>query len=479
MTRKHKPLPLLEHITIESVAAEGKCIFHYDDKVVFVPFCVPGDIVDVQITKKKHSFMEGRVERIISYSKVRETPMCEHFGICGGCKWQNLPYEEQLKAKQQQVFDQLTRIGKVELPPFQPILGSVKTKEYRNKLEFGCANKRWYTKEEIAALPPKEEGQEGNLSESAIGFHITGAFDKIYPIKKCWLMDDLHNEIRNEISRYAKENSMSFYDIRAQHGLLRDLMMRNSNTGEFMLLVQFHYDEEGDEQKAMQLLQHIADTFPQITSLIYVDNQKGNDTFGDLELTTFKGTDFIYETMEDLKFKVGPKSFYQTNTDQAYHLYCVARSFAQLTGSELVYDLYTGTGTIANFVAHQAKQVIGIEYVPEAIEDAKENSHVNGINNTLFYAGDMKDILTDDFIQGHGQPDVIITDPPRAGMHADVVKVILNAAPKRIVYVSCNPATQARDLQLMDADYKVAAVQPVDMFPHTPHVENVVLLERR
>ena len=479
MTRKHKPLPLLEHITIESVAAEGKCIFHYDDKVVFVPFCVPGDIVDVQITKKKHSFMEGRVERIISYSKVRETPMCEHFGICGGCKWQNLPYEEQLKAKQQQVFDQLTRIGKVELPSFQPILGSVKTKEYRNKLEFGCANKRWYTKEEIAALPPKEEGQEGNLSESAIGFHITGAFDKIYPIKKCWLMDDLHNEIRNEISRYAKENSMSFYDIRAQHGLLRDLMMRNSNTGEFMLLVQFHYDEEGDEQKAMQLLQHIADTFPQITSLIYVDNQKGNDTFGDLELTTFKGTDFIYETMEDLKFKVGPKSFYQTNTDQAYHLYCVARSFAQLTGSELVYDLYTGTGTIANFVAHQAKQVIGIEYVPEAIEDAKENSHVNGINNTLFYAGDMKDILTDDFIQEHGQPDVIITDPPRAGMHADVVKVILNAAPKRIVYVSCNPATQARDLQLMDADYKVAAVQPVDMFPHTPHVENVVLLERR
>lgn len=479
MTRKHKPLPLLEHITIESVAAEGKCIFHYDDKVVFVPFCVPGDVVDVQITKKKHSFMEGRVERIISYSKVRETPMCEHFGICGGCKWQNLPYEEQLKAKQQQVFDQLTRIGKVELPPFQPILGSVKTKEYRNKLEFGCANKRWYTKEEIAALPPKEEGQEGNLSESAIGFHITGAFDKIYPIKKCWLMDDLHNEIRNEISRYAKENSMSFYDIRAQHGLLRDLMMRNSNTGEFMLLVQFHYDEEGDEQKAMKLLQHIAGTFPQITSLIYVDNQKGNDTFGDLELTTFKGTDFIYETMEDLKFKVGPKSFYQTNTDQAYHLYCVARSFAQLTGGELVYDLYTGTGTIANFVAHQAKQVIGIEYVPEAIEDAKENSHVNGINNTLFYAGDMKDILTDDFIQEHGQPDVIITDPPRAGMHADVVKVILNASPKRIVYVSCNPATQARDLQLMDADYKVVAVQPVDMFPHTPHVENVVLLERR
>ena len=479
MTRKHKPYPILENVTIEAVAAEGKSLFHHEDKVVFVPFCVPGDIVDVQITRKKHSFMEGKVVKVIEYSKVRETPMCAHFGICGGCKWQNLPYEEQLKAKQQQVYDQLTRIGKIALPEFNPIMGSVKTKEYRNKLEFGCANKRWYTKDEIAAMPPREEGAESNLNESAIGFHITGAFDKIYPIEKCWLMDDLHNQIRNEINRYAKEQDLAFYDIRAQHGLLRDLMMRNSNTGEFMLLVQFHYDEEGDEEKAMALLQHIADAFPQITSLIYVDNQKGNDTFGDLELTTFKGTDFIYETMEDLKFKVGPKSFYQTNTEQAYHLYSVARAFAALTGKELVYDLYTGTGTIANFVAHQAKQVIGIEYVPEAIEDAKENSKVNGIDNTLFYAGDMKNILTDDFIHEHGRPDVIITDPPRAGMHPDVVQVILNAAPKRVVYVSCTPATQARDLQLMDADYKVTAVQPVDMFPHTPHVENVVLLERR
>ena len=479
MTRKHKPYPILENVTIEAVAAEGKSLFHHEDKVVFVPFCVPGDIVDVQITRKKHSFMEGKVVKVIEYSNVRETPMCAHFGICGGCKWQNLPYEEQLKAKQQQVYDQLTRIGKIALPEFNPIMGSVKTKEYRNKLEFGCANKRWYTKDEIAAMPPREEGTEGNLNESAIGFHITGAFDKIYPIEKCWLMDDLHNQIRNEINRYAKEQDLAFYDIRAQHGLLRDLMMRNSNTGEFMLLVQFHYDEEGDEDKAMALLQHIADAFPQITSLIYVDNQKGNDTFGDLELTTFKGTDFIYETMEDLKFKVGPKSFYQTNTEQAYHLYSVARAFAALTGKELVYDLYTGTGTIANFVAHQAKQVIGIEYVPEAIEDAKENSKVNGIDNTLFYAGDMKNILTDDFIHEHGRPDVIITDPPRAGMHPDVVQVILNAAPKCVVYVSCNPATQARDLQLMDADYKVTAVQPVDMFPHTPHVENVVLLERR
>ena len=479
MTRKHKPFPILENVLIEAIAAEGKCLFHYEDKVVFVSFCVPGDIVDVQITKKKYSFMEGRIVRIVQYSKVRETPMCTHFGICGGCKWQNLPYEEQLKAKQQQVFDQLTRIGKIALPEFNPIMGSVKTKEYRNKLEFGCANKRWYTKEEIEAMPPREAGKEGNLNESAIGFHITGAFDKIYPIERCLLMDDLHNQIRNEISRYAKAQGMSFYDIRAQHGLLRGLMMRNSNTGEFMLLVQFHYDEEGDEQRAQSLLRHVADRFPQITSLIYVDNQKGNDTFGDLELTTFKGTDFIYETMEDLKFKVGPKSFYQTNTEQAYHLYGVARKFAALTGEELVYDLYTGTGTIANFVARRARRVIGIEYVPEAIEDAKENSKVNNIANTLFYAGDMKNILTDGFIAEHGHPDVIITDPPRAGMHPDVVRVILNAAPRRIVYVSCNPATQARDLQLMDAAYKVTAVQPVDMFPHTPHVENVVLLEKR
>lgn len=479
MTRKHKPYPILENVEIEAIAAEGKCLLHYDDKVVFVPFCVPGDIVDIQITKKKHSFMEGRVINFIQYSDVREKPMCSHFGVCGGCKWQNLPYTEQLKAKQQQVFDQLTRIGKIELPEINPILGSVKTSEYRNKLEFGCANKRWYTQEEINAMPPREEGKEGNLNESAIGFHITGAFDKIYPIEKCWLMDDFHNTVRNEIQKYAKETGMTFYDIRAQHGLLRDIMMRNSNTGEFMVLIQFHYDVEGDEERAKALLEYVADKFPEITSLIYVDNQKGNDTFGDLELTTFKGTDFIYETMEDLKFKVGPKSFYQTNTVQAYHLYSIAREFANLSGNELVYDLYTGTGTIANFVAHKAKKVIGIEYVPEAIEDAKVNSEINNITNTLFYAGDMKDILTDDFIAEHGHPDVIITDPPRAGMHQDVVDVILNAYPERIVYVSCNPATQARDLALMDAKYKVAKVQPVDMFPHTPHVENVVLLEKK
>lgn len=479
MTRKHKPFPLLENVTIEAVAAEGKCVAHVNDMAVFVPFVVPGDVVDLQIRKKKHKYCEAEAVRIIERSSLRTTPMCDHFGICGGCKWQNLRYEEQLKAKQQQVYDQLSRIGKVELPEFMPILGSQKISEYRNKLEFGCANKRWYTKEEIAQMPPRAEGTEGNLNESAIGFHITGAFDKIYPISKCHLMDDLHNQIRNEIRDYTLAHHFTYYDIRQQVGLLRDMVFRNSNTGEWMLILQFHYDEPGDDEKAQQLLAHIAEKFPQLTSILYVDNQKGNDTFGDLDLTLYKGTDHIFETMEDLRFKVGPKSFYQTNTDQAYHLYCVARNFAGLTGSELVYDLYTGTGTIANFVARKARKVVGIEYVPEAIEDAKINSQINHIDNTLFYAGDMKDILTDEFVARHGRPDVIITDPPRAGMHPDVVNVILNAAPQRVVYVSCNPATQARDLALMDAQYRVARVQPVDMFPHTPHVENVVLLEKR
>ena len=482
MARKRKPLPLLENITIEAVAAEGKCITRVDDQVIFVPFCVPGDVVDLQVVKKKHKYCEAKVVRFIKKSDVRQEPMCEHFGICGGCKWQNLPYEEQIKAKQKQVEDQLTRIGKIELPEFRPIMGSVKTQEYRNKIEFGCSNKRWFTSEELAQLPQKEDDTVTSLKErhaqNAIGFHITGAFDKIYPIKKCWLMDDLCNEIRNFVFEYADSHNYTFYDLREQHGLLRDMMIRNSNTGEWMLVFQFHYDEEGDEQRALELMQQVADKFPQITSLMYVDNQKGNDTINDLDLILFKGNDHIFELMEDLKFKVGPKSFYQTNTEQAYHLYCVAREFANLTGDELVYDLYTGTGTIANFVAHKAKKVIGIEYVPEAIEDAKVNSQVNNIENTLFYAGDMKDILTNEFIAQHGRPDVIITDPPRAGMHPDVVNVILNAAPNRIVYVSCNPATQARDLQLMDDHYKVAAVQPVDMFPHTPHVENVVLLEK-
>ena len=477
MARNKKPLPLLEGVTIEAVAAEGKSLFHWEDLVVFVPFCVPGDVCDVQIRRKKHSFAEGEVVRFITYSKVRAIPFCEHFGVCGGCKWQNLPYEEQLKFKQQQVYDQLHRIGKVELPEFRPILGSVKTQEYRNKLDFGCANKRYLTKEQIQTLPNNESQSLKDVP--AIGFHITGAFDKILPIEKCWLMDDLHNQIRNDIRDYAMEHGISFFDLRAQVGLLRDVIIRNSASGELMVIIQFHYDETGGEKEAKALMQHIADKFQQITSLMYLNNQKCNDTIGDQEILTFKGTDHIFELMEDLKFKVGPKSFYQTNTEQAYHLYSVAREFANLSGKELVYDLYTGTGTIANFVAKKACQVIGIEYVPEAIEDAKINSQVNGIENTLFYAGDMKDILTDDFIAEHGRPDVIITDPPRAGMHPDVVKTILNATPERIVYVSCNPATQARDLQLLDVQYKVSEVQPVDMFPHTPHVENVVLLTKK
>jgi len=501
MSRKKKPLPILENVTITDCAAEGKSMARVDNMVIFVPFCVPGDVVDLQIRKKKHSYCEAEVIRFVEYSKVRETPRCRHFGVCGGCKWQNLPYGEQLKMKQKQVRDQLERIGKIELPEFMPILGSAKIWEYRNKLEFGCSNKRWLTREEMERLPPKKEvsptdapkpesvsdaptspcsTQSGNDRErNAIGFHITGAFDKILPIEKCHLMDSLHNDIRNAIREYALENGLTFFDLRQQHGLLRDIMIRNSNTGEWMVLIQFHYDETGDETKAMGLMQHIADTFPQITSLMYVDNQKCNDTFNDLEISLFKGNDHIFETMEDLRFKVGPKSFYQTNTGQALHLYTVARDFAGLKGDELVYDLYTGTGTIANFVARQSKKVVGIEYVPEAIEDAKVNSKINGIDNTAFYAGDMKDILNDDFITEHGRPDVIITDPPRAGMHTDVIDTILRAAPRRIVYVSCNPATQARDIQLLDCQYRVARVQPVDMFPHTPHVENVVLLEKR
>lgn len=470
MARKKKPLPILENIQITDCAAEGKSLARVNDMVVFVPFCVPGDIVDLQVRKKRHNYMEAEVIRFVEKSAVREEPFCEHFGVCGGCKWQNLPYDKQLEMKQRQVYEQLTRIGKVELPEFMPILGSRKIREYRNKLEFGCSNKRWMTREEIASGEPAGEMR-------AIGFHITGAFDKILPIHNCHLMDGLQNEIRNFIYQYAIDNDLTFFDLRQQTGLLRDVMVRNSNTGEWMVLVQFHYDEEGDRERSLQLMEALADRFPQITSLLYVDNQKCNDTFGDLELTLYKGNDHIFEIMEGLRFKVGPKSFYQTNTDQAYHLYSVARQFAGLTGEEVVYDLYTGTGTIANFVARSAKKVVGIEYVPEAIEDAKVNSDINGIGNTLFFAGDMKDILTDEFIAGHGRPDVIITDPPRAGMHPDVVETILRAKPRRIVYVSCNPATQARDLQLLDRLYKVVAVQPVDMFPHTPHVENVVALE--
>ncbi len=483
MTRKKKPFPILEDIEITDIAAEGKSLARVDDMVVFVPYAVPGDIVDLQILKKKHHYCEASVVKFKKFSEKRATPPCEHFGICGGCAWQILPYEEQLKAKQQQVKDQLTRIAKVELPEINPILGSVKQFEYRNKIEFGCSNKRWFTRGELDNMPPKsDEGPQLRADASAnnaIGFHIRGAFDKIYPIHKCHLMEDLHNEIRNFIDETANQMHMSFYDIRAQHGMLRDIMIRNSNTGEWMVLIQFHYDTPEDIQAGQALLEQVATRFPQISSLLYVDNQKGNDTFNDLEIQTYRGKDFIYEEMEELRFKVGVKSFYQTNTEQAYRLYSVARDFASLTGDELVYDLYTGTGTIANFVAKEAKQVIGIEYVEDAIEDAKVNSQINQISNTLFYAGDMKNILTSDFVAEHGRPDVIITDPPRAGMHPDVVNVILNAEPQRIVYVSCNPATQARDLALLDQKYSVRKVQPVDMFPHTPHVENVVLLVKK
>lgn len=469
---KKKQLPVLENVTITACAAEGKALARVDDKVVFVPYVVPGDVVDLQVKKKKSSYMEAVAVRFHEYSPLRTEPVCRHYGVCGGCKWQCLKYEEQLKAKQQQIHDNLVRIGKVDLPEMMPILGSKHVYGYRNKLEFGFSNKRWLTEEEVKA-DVKYDVMD------AVGFHISGAFDKILDIEECHLMDNINNEIRNDIRHYALENGLSFYDLRQNKGLLRSLMIRTSNTGELMFLVQFRIDSDDEQKQADALMQHLAETFPQITSLLYVDNHKANDTFGDQEIHVVKGKDFIYETMEDLKFKVGPKSFYQTNTEQAYELYKVARNFAGLTGKELVYDLYTGTGTIANFVAHQARKVIGIEYVPEAIEDAKVNSEINGLANTLFYAGDMKDILNKEFIDEHGRPDVIITDPPRAGMHQDVIDTILFAAPERIVYVSCNPATQARDLQLLDVDYKVVAVQPVDMFPHTQHVENVVLLDRK
>ena len=472
MARKRKELPILENITITDVAAEGKALTRIEDLVVFVPYAVPGDVVDLQVKKKKHHYCEAEVIRFHQYSEKRATPFCQHFGVCGGCKWQCLPYEEQIKYKQKQVYDNLTRIGKVSLPEMLPILGSVKTEAYRNKLEFGFSNKRWIPPEEI-----KNGTQFENMN--AVGFHTSGSFDKILPIEKCWLMDDINNKIRNAIRDYGYKKGLSFHDQREHAGLLRNMMIRNSNTGELMVLMQFCITNPTEQTQALELMQYLGDTFPEITSLLYVNNLKYNDTIGDLDVITFKGNDHIFLEMEGLKFKVGPKSFYQTNTDQAYELYKVARDFAGLTGNELVYDLYTGTGTIANFVSRKAKQVIGIEYVPEAIEDARVNSEINGITNTLFFAGDMKDILNKDFIEEYGRPDIIITDPPRAGMHQDVINTILFAEPKRIVYVSCNPATQARDLAALDEKYKVCAVRPVDMFPHTQHVENVVMLEKR
>lgn len=472
MARKKKELPLLEKITITDVAAEGKALARVDDLVVFVPYVVPGDVVDLQVKRKKHHYAEAVAVRFHEMSQIRAVPFCEHYGVCGGCKWQCLPYEEQIKYKQKQVEDNLNRIGKIELPKISPILGSKKTEFYRNKLEFTFSNKRWLTDDEV-----KQDVKYNQMN--AVGFHIPGAFDKVLAIEKCWLQDDISNRIRNAIRDYAYDNNLTFFDLRNQVGLLRNVMIRTSSTGELMVLLQCKVTSHEEESQMLTLLQFVADKFPEITSLLYVINNKCNDTITDLDVHLYKGNDHIFEEMEGLRFKVGPKSFYQTNSEQAYNLYKVARTFANLTGEELVYDLYTGTGTIANFVSKQARKVIGIEYVPEAIEDAKINSSINQIENTSFYAGDMKDILTHEFIEEHGRPDVIITDPPRAGMHNDVIEAILFASPKRIVYVSCNPATQARDLQLLDQKYRVAAVQPVDMFPHTHHVENVVLLEKR
>ena len=467
MARKQNQLPIFYEVTITDVAAEGKALAKVDDMVIFTQYAVPGDIVDLQIIKKKKNYMEGRVVKFHSYSEKRCEAICEHYGTCGGCKWQILPYDEQIRYKQKQVVDNLTRLGHIELPETSPILGSEKTYFYRNKLEYTFSNRKWLTMEDMQKEHRPEE-------LNGVGFHIPGMFDKVLDINKCWLQDDISNQIRNEIRSYAQANHLTFFDLRNQEGFLRTLMIRTTSTGELMVVMVFFYE---DEPARVALLQHLADQFPQITSLLYVINSKCNDTITDQEIHCFKGAEAIYEEMEGLRFKIGPKSFYQTNSEQAYELYKVARNFAELTGNELVYDLYTGTGTIANFVSRKARQVIGIEYVPEAIEDAKVNSALNGIDNTLFFAGDMKDILTDKFIEEYGRPDVIITDPPRAGMHEDVINVILNAAPRRIVYVSCNPATQARDLQLLDVKYKVTAVQPVDMFPHTHHVENVVRLE--
>lgn len=472
MSRKRKPLPILENIEITGIAAEGKALARVNDLVVFVPYAVPGDVVDLQVRRKKHSYAEAEIIRFHRRSPERVQPFCPHFGVCGGCKWQCLPYEKQLHYKQQQVTDHLQRIAKVELPEISPILGSVRQTHYRNKLEFGFSDKRWLTEEEVRS------GVEFD-NMNALGFHIPGAFDKILDIKTCSLMDSLNDRIRNGIRDYALSHGLSFFNLRSATGLLRNLMLRTSSTGEVMLLIQFSIRNAEEETQARKLLDHVHFSFPEITSLLWVNNLKCNDTIGDLPVHTHHGTPFIIEEMEGLRFKVGPKSFYQTNTEQAYELYKVARNFAELKPTDLVYDLYTGTGTIASFVARSAKQVIGIEYVPEAIEDAKENARFNGLDNTLFFAGDMKDILTAEFVGKYGRPDVIITDPPRAGMHTDVIKTILLAAPRRIVYVSCNSATQARDLALLDADYRVTAVQPVDMFPQTHHVENVVRLDRR
>ena len=460
---------MLEGVTICDVGGDGNAIAKVEGMVLFVPFAAPGDVVDVRLRKKKKSYAEGTVLRLVEAGPVRIAPICEHFTVCGGCRWQHLPYDFQLKCKQQQVVDALTRIAKVELPEISPILGSKQTECYRNKMEYTFSNRCWLTDQQLAS------GEECPDRDAA-GFHIPGAFDKVLDINKCVLQDDFSNRLRLFIKQYGKSHNLPFYDLRAQQGLLRTLMVRMASTGQIMAVMVFGANEP---EAIAGLLDAVRAEFPEITSLLYVINTKVNDTIGDQEVLLHSGSEFIEEEMEGLRFRVGPKSFYQTNSLQAYELYKVTRDFAGLSGDELVYDLYTGTGTIANFVSRRARKVVGIEYVPEAIEDAKINSQINGIDNTLFYAGDMKDVLTDEFVASHGKPDVMIVDPPRAGMHGDVVDVILRAEPRSIVYVSCNPATQARDLALLDSKYKVTAVQPVDMFPHTQHVENVVRLDLR
>lgn len=469
MARKRKELPLLSGVNISDVAAEGNSIARVDDFVIFIPFGAPGDVADVKIDRKKRNYAEGHIEKITMPSPLRVTPKCEHFTICGGCRWQHLPYEFQLKCKQKQVEDALVRIAKIPLPEISPIIGSETIWEYRNKMEYTFSNKKWLTFDQLRS------GEEFP-DRRAAGFHIPGAFDKVLDINRCHLQDDLGNRLRLFIKRFGMDHEFPFYDLREQHGFLRTLMIRIASTGEVMAVMVFGED---NKNCIRELLDAVAENFPEITSLQYVVNTKVNDTISDQEICLYKGRAYIEEEMESLRFRIGPKSFYQTNSRQAYRLYSVARDMAKLTGSELVYDLYTGTGTIACFIASKVRHVVGIEYVPEAIADAKINAAANGLENTEFYAGDMKDVLTSGFVTEHGKPNVMIVDPPRAGMHEDVVKVILETAPERIVYVSCNPATQARDLALLHAKYDVEAVQPVDMFPHTQHVENVVALTLR
>jgi 23S rRNA (uracil1939-C5)-methyltransferase len=466
MEKKRKKLPGMENVEIIDMAAEGKALAKVDDMVVFVPFAAPGDIVDIQLSRKKHNFAEGRIVNVRKYSDDRTEPFCEHFTVCGGCKWQHIPYPVQLAYKQKQVCDNLSRIGKVPLPGTSPIIGSEQTVCYRNKLEYTFSNKRWLTDTAFTPYSPAEM--------NGAGFHIPGMFDKVLDIRKCWLQDDISNKVRLFIKDFCLANGYTFFDLRQQTGFIRTMIVRTSSTGEVMVIVSFF---ENDPAKYEKLLAAVRDGFPEITSLMYVVNSKCNDTITDLDIKTFSGKDHIVEEMEGLKFRVGSKSFYQTNSRQAYRLYCVIRDFAGTDPGDVVYDLYTGTGTIACFLSRNCRKVIGIEYVPEAIEDARTNSAINGIGNAEFFASDIKDILNAGFVDEHGHPDVIITDPPRNGMHGDVTETILAIAPRRIVYVSCNPATQARDLSLLDARYRVSRIQPVDMFPHTHHVENVLLLE--